>query len=255
MQLQKENYMSHERIFELEKCHNLVDEFCFTSSEMKSYKTTLELSGMLNITNFFNRAITQCLINESVRIFCKKLKRKDFLSEHTLTPRHMSTVSEEDIAKNSQLIKNFYYSRNLISLLSELAGEKLDYLPWTGERFVLNGLINNQDTHGWHWDDYAYALVFIVNCPPKGAGGEVECIPHTKWIKPNPDIQHIIATHPIHSYYFEPGSFYLMKSDTTLHRVTQISSPYRRLSIAMSYCNQTDLVKDIDHKTVLDLYR
>lgn len=232
-----------------------LDEFYLTALDIKSYKAYLDFYGMVNITSFFSEGIIQCLIKESFEIFHKKLKRKDFVSKHTLTPRHMSTVSEEEIEKESEIIQYFYYSKQLVALLNELAGEKLDYLPWTGERFVLNGLINNQDTHGWHWDDYAYALVFIADCPPKGSGGEVECIPHTSWVKPNPDIQNIVMSRPTHSYYFEPGSFYLMKSDTTLHRVTQISSPYRRLSIAMSYCNQADLAKEIDHKTVLDLYR
>lgn len=231
---------------------NFINEI--NSDQIIVYQDRLRYSGIADITSCFNQEIIRLLTNETRSIFEKKSKRKDFFSTHTNTPRNMFTVSEADISDSSQIIKEFYYSDELKKFLSELAIEKINDLPWTGERYVINGLINNDDTHGWHWDDYAYALVFIAECPAKGAGGEVECVANTHWIKSNPNIQHIVNTRPVQSHYYEPGSFYFMKSDTTLHRVTRVSEPHQRLSIAMSYCNQADLEKDIDHLTVYDLY-
>lgn len=223
-------------------------------TDINYYHDTLKKYGIVNITDCFDHELIRMMTSETHRIFDLKSKRKDFISQHTQTPRHMCVVSECEITEESKIITDFYYSEEVLALLSNIAGEDINYLPWTGERYVINGLINERDTHGWHWDDYAYALIFIAHNPPKGGGGEVECVARTTWVKANPDIQSIVAKNPIKSYYFESGSFYLMRSDTTLHRVTTISSPYKRLSIAMSYCNLTDLEKPIDHKTVLDLY-
>ncbi len=225
-----------------------------SKNEIAAHQERLKYCGITNITSCFDEDVQKKLKEEANSIFNMRSKRKDFISTHTHTPRNMFTVSEVDITNTSRIIKEFYYSSDLLGLLSEMAMEKVNFLPWTGERYVINGLVNNKDTHGWHWDDYAYALVFIAECPPRGAGGEVECVSNTNWIKSNPNIRHIVNTRPVQSYYFEPGSFYFMKSDTTLHRVSNIDQPYQRLSIAMSYCNQADLSKDMDHLTVYDLY-
>ncbi len=223
-------------------------------AELNQYRIMLKQKGMVDISKCFSNVIQQLLTNETLDLYEEKSMRRDFHSQHTDTPRHMFTVGERAITESSQLIKNFYYSHQVLQLISDIAQEKIDHLPWTGERFVINALIQNNDTHGWHWDDYAYALVFIAKCPPRGFGGEVECVAHTHWNKENPNIRDILQLNPIQSHYFMPGSFYLMRSDTTLHRVTSIQSPHQRLSIAMSYCNQADLDKNIDHKTVIDLY-
>lgn len=225
-----------------------------TKEQINIYQDQLRYSGIVEITSCFTQGIIRTLSNETRSIFHIKSKRKDFLSAHTNTPRNMSTVSECDITDTSKLIKNFYYSKELLKLLSEIASEKVDFLHWSGERYVINGLIHNDDTHGWHWDDYAYALVFIAETPESGAGGEVECIANTSWIKSNPDIQRIVSTRPSQLHHFQSGSFYFMKSDTTLHRVTKIAKSHKRLSLAMSYCNQADLQMKIDHSTVYDLY-
>jgi L-lysine 4-chlorinase len=219
-----------------------------------THQERLKYTGLTDITSCFDQEMLVALKKETLSVFGANSKRRDFVSKHTDTPRNMFTVSEVDITRVSQVIKDFYYSTELMNFLSELAMEKVNCLPWEGERYVINGLIHNKDTHGWHWDDYAYALVYIAECPPKGAGGEVECVANTDWIKSNPNIQQIVTTRPVQSHYFEPGSVYFMRSDTTLHRVTGIDKPYQRLSVAMSYCNQADLSKDIDHLTVYDLY-
>lgn len=221
---------------------------------LKFYQKHFKQRGMVNITHCFHDSIIQPMTAEAFKVFYGKSKRKDFISQHTSTPRNMFTVSEADIATHSQLITDFYYSQEVLRLLSEIAQEKIDFLPWMGERFVINGLMNNDDTHGWHWDDYAYALVFIADCPPKHAGGEVEFVPHTQWNKAQPNISQILERKNVQTQYFAPGTFYFMRSDTTLHRVAKISHPYKRLSIAMSYCNQADLSKQMDHQTVIDLY-
>lgn len=235
--------------------HTALSTVCYpTLAELNNYRTMLKQRGIVDISKCFSQVIQQLLTQETFDLYEEKSSRRDFQSQHTDTPRHMFTVGEQVITENSQLIKNFYYSHHVLQLIGDIAQEKIDHLPWTGERFVINALIQNNDTHGWHWDDYAYALVFIADCPPREFGGEVECVAHSHWDRSNPNIPKVLQLNPIQSHFFTPGSFYLMRSDTTLHRVASIAAPYQRLSIAMSYCNQADLEKNIDHKTVIDLY-
>lgn len=84
--------------------------------------------------------------------------------------------------------------------------------------------------------------------------GLLECIPHTYCSRSNPDINHLLKTRKIAEYHFEPGTYYFMRSDTTLHSVTPVMSNKKRLSLAMSYYAESDFEKPIDHKTVINLY-
>jgi hypothetical protein len=58
--------------------------------------------------------------------------------------------------------------------------------PYEPEQFVITALDQDGDTHGWHWDDYSFALVWIIDCPPVAYGGFVQCVPHTEWDKNDP---------------------------------------------------------------------
>ena len=220
------------------------------------FRHQLISSGLVDVTSLFSEEIVHNLTAEMQILMKQHARRNDFLSQHTdLTPRNLNTVSEKIITENGNFIPNFYFSERTKYKLSQIAGEIVHDLPWSGERYVLNQLLNQNDTHGWHWDDYAYALVFIAEAPEYPyEGGLLECVSHTYWQKDRPDINHLVNTRKVSRYYFKPGSFYFMRSDITLHRVTPIVSNSKRMSLAMSYCSESDLAKPIDHKTVVDLY-
>ncbi len=226
------------------------NKFAFEKAK-KIFKDT----SIVDMTDFFNPEFIEQLTTETLNVFEQKLQRKDFLMAHTEnTPRKMFSVSEKAIYESSKLIPDFYNNQDLINFLTKMAQEKVMVLPWTGERYVINGLSTSKDTHGWHWDDYSYALVFIAKAPEKHQGGAVECIPNTVWNRKNPNIREILAANEPYKHYFKDGSFYFMKSDTTLHRVAPITEDSLRVAIAMSWCNEKDLAKEIDHKTVYELY-
>jgi len=220
-----------------------------------SLRRELIKNGLIDITKLFSIDTVNLLSEEMNFLLEGHSRRNDFFSSHTeMTPRNMNTVGEKLIKKYGKHINNFYFSKETKYIISCVAGEIVSDLPWTGERYVVNALLKQNDTHGWHWDDYSYALVFIPESPQEQNGGLLECVPHTYWNKSNPNINKIVSEQVVGTYYFRPGSFYLMKSDTTLHRVTPILNGERRLSLAMSYCNESDLAKNIDHNTVTDLY-
>ncbi|MCW5588106.1 MAG: hypothetical protein KIT27_00450 [Legionellales bacterium] len=225
------------------------------NSEIEDAIKQLREKSVVNITKFFEVDFINSLIKDTLCVYNKKLQRKDFLMKQTEnTPRNMFSVPEKAIDEVSKIIPEFYNDSSVKQFLSTLAQEEVKTLPWAGERYVINGLSNSSDTHGWHWDDYSYALVFIAKSPSPDQGGAVECIRNTNWDRKNPRVHEIVNSNKSEIYHYDDGSFYLMKSDTTLHRVTPIVWSAVRIAIAMSWCSEADLLKDIDHETVYELY-
>ncbi|GIJ27291.1 hypothetical protein Vqi01_24530 [Micromonospora qiuiae] len=165
------------------------------------------------------------------------------------TPRRMRNVRRDEVAQGSSVIPAVYESELLRELLTEVAGEPVLPCPYEPEQYVITRLEEVGDTHGWHWDDYAFALVWIIECPAPEHGGFVQCVPRTKWNKDKPEINHALLAGPTYSASFAPGDLYLMRTDTTLHRVYPITAGVRTI-INMGYAATTDLERRISHETM-----
>lgn len=110
--------------------------------------------GLVNLSCLFSKSTAQAITNEIHQLVNTHLRRNDFLSKHTETPRNLNTVSEKNITENSVTIPKIYYSAEIKYRFSQIAGEVIHDLPWTGKRYVPNQLSEKHDTHGWRWDDY-----------------------------------------------------------------------------------------------------
>jgi hypothetical protein len=213
---------------------------------------TLYTNGFVNITHLFDSTTLRLLQQHTLSAFKEKAKRKDFISKYGgNTPRHMYTVSKQNIDLHcGSFFYDFY--KNTIPLLSKLTNEPVLETPYIPEMYVINGLNDPNDTHGWHWDDYKYALVFIAQVPPKGCGAEVETIPDTGHL--NKSIEEILDSHAPHRSYFEENSIYLLLGEETLHRVTPIKEGYTRIGVAFTYTDAKDLLVPKNNQSIEDLY-
>ncbi|MBS2965969.1 hypothetical protein KGA66_23185 [Actinocrinis puniceicyclus] len=169
------------------------------------------------------------------------------------TPRRMYNARRDEIAAVSELIPAVYDSPALTALLTEIVGEPVLPCPYEPEQYVATRLENPGDTHGWHWDDYAFALVWVIDSPPADNGGFVQCVPGTTWDKQNPSINRALLSGPTYSFELVPGDLYLMRTDTTLHRVYPVSSGIRTI-INMGYASAADLEREISHETMDELW-
>jgi len=217
----------------------------------------LQNDGVINVTSFFSTNQIDALCDHSIDAYTKYGKRKDFISVHGgKTPRNMFTVSNANIDLAGTIITDFYNDPIQCELLSKLGKEKVSCIPFDNEKYVINGLGKENDTHGWHFDDYSYALVLIIKTPPIGCGGCVEYVPNSNNTTQRADFENIddiFRDRVVNRRWFPNKTMYLMKSLTTLHRVTPIVSDYDRLSLAMAYGNVSDNnVKS--HTSVFDLY-
>ncbi|GGO93674.1 ATP-grasp domain-containing protein [Wenjunlia tyrosinilytica] len=165
------------------------------------------------------------------------------------TPRQMTTVGQPVIVEHGPLIHATYFAPAVKDLLTRVVGEEVFTCPYAGEHYVISRLGRTGDTHGWHWDDYTYGFVLILEAPHHREGGFVQAVPHTSWDKENPDVHGALIKSQVRSYAFQPGDAYVIKTDTTMHRVYPIRGEGRRTIVNMTWVNADDLERPMTHET------
>ncbi|EPH40638.1 hypothetical protein ABT390_21575 [Streptomyces aurantiacus] len=157
------------------------------------------------------------VIDSEVRRLEKLSARRDFAMECTdHSPRHMTTLGGHVIAQESVLIPQLYRDEHLLGLLGRIAGFRAVAVSDPLERHVINSLHEQGDTHGAHTDDYPLALVLFIEAPADPShGGLLEYVPHIADLAS-------LRTDKVHRAHHRTGDGYLLRSDTTAHRVTPL---------------------------------
>jgi len=202
--------------------------------------------GFVKLTDFFPKDVTVPMQEEAMSLVKNFGDRRE-LTLHTTsnTPRVMTGVKTNFIEENSKIIPSFYDQEELKSFLGEVAGEKIFDCPAEDEKYLIFYQNKKGDSHGWHWGDFSYALIWVLKAPPIEKGGMLQCIPHTEWDKSNPKIHNYICERPIHTHALESYDVYFLKSDTTLHRTITLIDDAERLILNMTYGNQKEIDKTI----------
>ena len=170
------------------------------------------------------------------------------------SPRRMEIVGQSMIAAHGGLLPRLYAAESILALVAAVAGRPVRRCPYEPERFILSVLAKPGDTHGWHWDDYPYALVFIVDGPAPGGGGLLEFVPRTVWNKDDPRVAAFVRRGPVGRAHLRSGDAYLLRSDTTLHRVSELGpGSGRRIAFAMAFADVDD-DRIVTHETTECLY-
>ena len=134
--------------------------------------------------------------------------------------------------------------------LSAIANDDL-VSCWEQEQYLITKLTKPGDTHGWHWGDYPYTLIWVIEAPADPEiGGVLQCIPHTEWDKNDPQIWKYILSHEINSYHHLTGDVYFLKSDTTLHHVIPIQKETTRIILNTCWASKYDDRDNIEHETI-----
>lgn len=206
--------------------------------------------GYIKITDFIPQQVITLIRDETYSLLENLSKRRDILIPTTgHTPRYLSNVRQEDIEKYGEVIPSVYHSKRFMDFISLIAQTTIIPNPWKYEKFIINRLEKTGDTHGWHWGDYPYSIIWIVEAPSSDYGGMLQCIPHTYWNKEEPRVEDYILSNPIRSYHHSSGDVYLLKSDTTLHRVTPLEKPSTRVIINMAWEREIDKDREVSHET------
>jgi hypothetical protein len=219
-----------------------------SSSEILSLSHFFKRDGFVKISEILSLEIRKEMKWEALRLLDLYAERRDLKLKTTGdTPRRMSVVTSQNIANNSALIRKIYQSENLINLLQSVARERLFPCPSKDEEFLITRQEKQGDTHGWHWGDYRYAMIWILETPPIEHGGMLQCVPHTSWNKSDPKINFYLCENVIRTYGFVSGDVYFLKSDTTLHRTVPLTCDANRIMLNMTWGCVDDMSKGVDN--------
>lgn len=203
--------------------------------------------GFLKVGHLLTPEAKRVVRDDVIRLIDRFSERNELSLETTGgTPRRMSTVRSEYIGEHGREVPQVYRSAELVELFEKIAGEKLSPCPSKDEEYLITKQEKVGDTHGWHWGDYSYALIWIIDTPPIEFGGMLQCVPHTRWNKKDPRINFFLASNAIKTYSFVPGDVYFLRTDTTLHRTVPLSQPCVRIILNMTWANAQDLTRKIE---------
>ncbi len=223
----------------------------FLSEEFRS-------SDIAVIEELLPHDLKDALHHEANDLLEASARRRDLVLESTGgTPRAYASVDRNTISKDGNIIKTVFESDAVRQYLSIIAGERLHKVPYQAEEYIINSQEKSGDTHGWHWDDYTFALIWIVQAPDYLDGGRVEYVAATDWDKKNPrkGLCDVLANREVRSRHIDSGCCYLMRANTTLHRVAPLMGDTRRTVIVFTYASEADLTDpNISHETMEQIY-
>nr|WP_067530969.1 hypothetical protein [Nocardia crassostreae] len=86
-------------------------------------------------------------------------------------------------------------------------------------------------------------LALVVEYPSLEEGDFVQTVAHTRRDWDHSDIHRTLIRNPIRSWELHPGDLYLIRADTTLHRVHPFTHG-RRTIVTMSFASTADLRRE-----------
>jgi hypothetical protein len=166
------------------------------------------------------------------------------------SPRRYRIVGRDTLMAVCPAAAAFYRSPDLLALLSAIAGEAVVPVPYAPEELIATRLEAAGDTHGWHWDDYGFALVWVLEAPAPDDGAALEFLTGVPWCKTAPHVEAILAEREPVRTHIAAGTVYLLRTDTTLHRITPLRRATRRDALCFSYAAASDLSRNVTHETL-----
>lgn len=173
------------------------------------------------------------------------------------SPRRYEAVGRDPIFDNATLVPALYRSPRFMRFIAAVTGEpRVFTAPHEPEEVLISRMTQAGDSHGWHWDDYPFAVIWIIDAPPlPDDGGHLEYIPNTTWDKQNPRVQEHLDTHEIKRGDIAPGMLYILKADTALHRVAPLTREgLTRTVLVLTYATEADLTREVSHESMEEVY-
>ena len=220
---------------------NLFNE-ALGSSDHEALAQQFSKNGFVKVTDLISEEYRTLVTNEADNLLDNHAERRDLhLATTNFTPRYMSVVTSETIRENSELVRTIYGDPRLQKILEVIAKEKMVPCPSKDEEFLISRHEKKGDTHGWHWGDYSFALIWVLKTPGIEVGGLLQCVPHTSWDKAEPKINEYLSNNKIDTYGFESGDIYFLRTDTTLHRTIPLNEDAERVMLNMTWGNSQSL--------------
>lgn len=222
----------------------------FTPEAIDGLRQNFQDEHIVPLRGFCPPELLKALQDEAFGIMDEHGVDRKFAFEITDgTPRQMTTVGQPTIKEHGPLVDATYFADAVRDLIGSVVGEQVHTCPYAGEHYVISRLGKTGDTHGWHWDDYTYGFILVLQAPDYRDGGFVQAVPNTSWDKDTPDVHGALLQSQVRSYALEAGDAYIVKTDTTMHRVYPIRGETTRTIVNMTLASGADLTREISHET------
>ncbi|MFI5779578.1 hypothetical protein [Nocardia sp. NPDC051570] len=217
--------------------------------------TALRNNGVVQLDEFLPSVLEQELTEEADQLLRLHGRRVNALIPSTSnTPRKYVSVSRDNIFDHALTITQLYHDAELIRFLADLTKSDVITCPYEPEQIVVNRMSETGDTHGWHWDDYSYSLVCILEAPERQNGAQVEYVDGTSWNKGSANVQQYLDTLTVESLDVAPGSAYVLLGKRVMHRVAPLLRADTRKIVCFSYATEEERHTSVDHGSMEDIY-
>jgi hypothetical protein len=207
------------------------------------------------IENFMPDELHQRALAELENLFATQARRRDLIIEQSgNTPRKYSNLDREALEAGSSVVPAVFRAPGLHEYLESIVDEKIHPVPYKPEEFIAARLHKAGDVHGWHWDDYTFALVWIFKIPDTDNGGSLEYVKRVRWNREDPQVDQLVERGPVLTRHPKVGSAYLLKADTALHRVSTLRYDAERMIVCFSFATSEDLTREVSHESMEALY-
>ena len=224
-------------------------------SSITSRRNAFTKEGYIKVSDLLPDELKEELRAEARQIVDTSERRIDIrVAETDNTQRKLGSANVRDIREHGSIVPMLYDSPQLRRGLNDIAGHQVLDCDWENERMTMTRQTKPGDTHGWHWGDYQYALIFIVDHPNIDHGGMLQCVPHTNWDKKQPNIFQILTENPIATYFHEGGDIYFFRTDTTLHRTYPLEKEGTRIILNFTYDGPDGAGRTRSHETQAAIY-
>jgi hypothetical protein len=222
---------------------------------LKDAQTEYEREEYVLISELIPLELKEVVLNEILLCFESNGVRRDIVIKETgNSPRNMTNLRYSDIQQSCPSVSSIYYSPSLRKALNHLTSDRVVNCPWPDERFIATRLHNPGDTHGWHWDDYSYTLIWILKAPLYGKGGRVQMVTNTSWNKQDPNLEELLSNNSIQNRHHRTFDLYLFRADKTLHRVEPIEQGVERVILNMVWASESESKDKKTHETMQELF-
>jgi hypothetical protein len=230
---------------------SVVSEQYQDTSHIELLRKEFSEYDIVKLPNLFPEEILSAL-REEVQNLSYAQRTRDFIMSEYNTLRKLSVIGGRSISRYAGLLPSLYVHYRIKALLSDLIG--LDVIPirHPEECIVVNMLNGCGQTHGWHLDDPAFALIVVLETPHTNGGGTVEYI--QRWRDLTRDLEcddtdcggiayhHALNNGLIKAITLQPGDCYLLNASETLHRVSPIVDQNSvRIAINMAFDHRRDV--------------
>jgi hypothetical protein len=220
--------------------YELITPKLFLVDELLDMREQFARSGYVKLPSFLSEDALAVFRDEMEQLELFACRKK-FEMPGYQTPRKLSVAGGSQIKFNSPVLYSLYHHYALRSCVEQLTGRQIYTCTHPEEFMVANFLHNSGDTHGWHLDDPAYALIIFAESPLEGGGGEVEFISNWQDIcrrkqrQPDSNIQDLILwaeeNGMVDRHAHKSGDAYLLRADINLHRVCPLKRSGERRSV------------------------